>query len=299
MGSSEVCVGSGAPPSPPHGPSHASFPDVLNAVAGDTLILLDDHTGRADGPSRLRGRPAHFPGSAHKLTVVPHNGTAIGTALGRGSRAAPPSWFLLDSGVGTFAPLRPAEPPRDWRIMCGGTRVSFMSPDGAPVEVVWTAPAGGVPGAGAGELGAPAPAPTPVLFRVAAATSMGNITINAATLDPAPTPALPPGQLGYMCTTLGGSNTTSAVSAGPRKQCQSVPPGTPGAVALASCEARCLAGAAQYSCGRCAHVYDSGRDGGGLAFEDLPDTWKCPICGALKSAYTKQIVSGRSVWSHV
>lgn len=42
-------------------------------------------------------------------------------------------------------------------------------------------------------------------------------------------------------------------------------------------------------CTRCAHVYDPVRDGNGLAFEDLPDTWTCPICGAPKYVYAKQL----------
>ena len=35
----------------------------------------------------------------------------------------------------------------------------------------------------------------------------------------------------------------------------------------------------------CGHVYDAAAEGGGVAFADLPDSWKCPICGAAKSAY--------------
>ena len=48
-------------------------------------------------------------------------------------------------------------------------------------------------------------------------------------------------------------------------------------------------------CTRCAHVYDPVKDGGGLAFEDLPASWVCPTCGAPKAAYAKQL-SGD--WSH-
>lgn len=47
------------------------------------------------------------------------------------------------------------------------------------------------------------------------------------------------------------------------------------------------AGAA-YECNICKHTYDPVEDGNGMDFEDLPDDWKCPICGAAKSAYEKQ-----------
>ena len=42
-------------------------------------------------------------------------------------------------------------------------------------------------------------------------------------------------------------------------------------------------------------VYDPVKDGNGTAFEDLPDSWACPVCGAPKSAYTK---SADGKWSH-
>jgi len=41
-------------------------------------------------------------------------------------------------------------------------------------------------------------------------------------------------------------------------------------------------------CGTCDHVYDAEKDGGGVAFEDLPDSWTCPICGSPKSDYNKE-----------
>ena len=44
-----------------------------------------------------------------------------------------------------------------------------------------------------------------------------------------------------------------------------------------------------YKCTVCQHVYDPVRDGVGKAFEDLPDTWVCPQCGAKKSAYKKTL----------
>jgi rubredoxin len=31
-----------------------------------------------------------------------------------------------------------------------------------------------------------------------------------------------------------------------------------------------------WECDVCAHVYDPVKDGGGVAFEDLPDTYQCP-----------------------
>lgn len=40
-----------------------------------------------------------------------------------------------------------------------------------------------------------------------------------------------------------------------------------------------------YKCSVCSHIYDAAEDGNGAAFEDLPDTWKCPVCGAPKAAY--------------
>ena len=49
----------------------------------------------------------------------------------------------------------------------------------------------------------------------------------------------------------------------------------------------------------CGHVYDPVKDGNGLPFEQLPDSWKCPVCGAPKSAYKKTVDgSGRVRWVH-
>lgn len=42
---------------------------------------------------------------------------------------------------------------------------------------------------------------------------------------------------------------------------------------------------ASFVCSVCSHVYDAEADGGGMAFEDLPETWVCPVCGQPKSAY--------------
>lgn len=46
--------------------------------------------------------------------------------------------------------------------------------------------------------------------------------------------------------------------------------------------------AEKWVCTVCQHVYDPAADGGGKPFEDLPDTWLCPVCGQPKSAYKKQ-----------
>merc|ERR1719409_240887 len=54
--------------------------------------------------------------------------------------------------------------------------------------------------------------------------------------------------------------------------------------------------AAAQTCGVCRHVYDADADGDGLAFEDLPDTWRCPVCGSSKSAFNLDAKSGE--WMH-
>lgn len=43
-----------------------------------------------------------------------------------------------------------------------------------------------------------------------------------------------------------------------------------------------------YVCQVCQHAYDAAEDGDGLAFEDLPEDWACPICGMPKVAYQKK-----------
>lgn len=49
----------------------------------------------------------------------------------------------------------------------------------------------------------------------------------------------------------------------------------------------------KYECSVCGYIYDPKRgdpDGGiepGTAFEDLPDNWVCPVCGAEKSQFEK------------
>jgi rubredoxin len=42
-----------------------------------------------------------------------------------------------------------------------------------------------------------------------------------------------------------------------------------------------------FRCNICHHVYDPALDGGGLRFEDLPESWVCPVCGQPKLAFSK------------
>ncbi|NOX34689.1 MAG: rubredoxin [Deltaproteobacteria bacterium] len=50
----------------------------------------------------------------------------------------------------------------------------------------------------------------------------------------------------------------------------------------------------KYVCGPCGYVYDpddGDPDNGidpGTSFEDLPDDWCCPICGAEKDDFEKE-----------
>jgi rubredoxin len=50
---------------------------------------------------------------------------------------------------------------------------------------------------------------------------------------------------------------------------------------------------AKYQCSVCGYVYDPEQgdpDNGvkaGTAFEDIPDSWVCPVCGAGKDAFEK------------
>lgn len=49
----------------------------------------------------------------------------------------------------------------------------------------------------------------------------------------------------------------------------------------------------KYTCTVCGYVYDEEKgdtDSGiapGTKFEDLPDTWVCPVCGASKTDFTE------------
>ena len=50
----------------------------------------------------------------------------------------------------------------------------------------------------------------------------------------------------------------------------------------------------KYRCTVCGYIYDPelGDDDGGIAagtaFENLPDDWVCPLCGAGKDAFEKE-----------
>jgi len=50
----------------------------------------------------------------------------------------------------------------------------------------------------------------------------------------------------------------------------------------------------KWKCSVCGYVYDPAvgdPDGGapaGTAFEDLPDDWVCPVCGASKSEFEEE-----------
>jgi rubredoxin len=47
----------------------------------------------------------------------------------------------------------------------------------------------------------------------------------------------------------------------------------------------------KYECSVCGYIYDPGKGDqegnipAGTAFEDLPDDWTCPVCGAEKSEF--------------
>jgi rubredoxin len=49
----------------------------------------------------------------------------------------------------------------------------------------------------------------------------------------------------------------------------------------------------KYECTACGYIYDpvkgdpDGAVAPGTAFEDVPDTWVCPMCGADKDAFEK------------
>merc|ERR1712166_313949 len=51
----------------------------------------------------------------------------------------------------------------------------------------------------------------------------------------------------------------------------------------------------RWVCTVCSHVYDADKDGAGVAFEHLPESWKCPICGKPKSFYIKQTLRDGTV----
>jgi rubredoxin len=49
----------------------------------------------------------------------------------------------------------------------------------------------------------------------------------------------------------------------------------------------------RYKCSVCGYVYDPAKGdpdfgiGAGTPFEDLPDDWLCPVCGADKEAFKR------------
>lgn len=65
-----------------------------------------------------------------------------------------------------------------------------------------------------------------------------------------------------------------------------------GGAAAASSETHRYASHVKYMCESCGFIYDPAvgdPDGGippGTAFEDIPETWFCPVCGARKQDFT-------------
>ena len=41
----------------------------------------------------------------------------------------------------------------------------------------------------------------------------------------------------------------------------------------------------KYVCELCGYIYDEGAEG--TKFEDLPEDWVCPLCGASKDMFKK------------
>ncbi|MEG2348219.1 MAG: rubredoxin [Clostridia bacterium] len=41
----------------------------------------------------------------------------------------------------------------------------------------------------------------------------------------------------------------------------------------------------KYKCSICGYIYDNEKED--INFEDLPNTWVCPLCGAPKSMFEK------------
>ena len=58
-----------------------------------------------------------------------------------------------------------------------------------------------------------------------------------------------------------------------------------------------------WTCSQCQHVYNAATDDPAhqnTPFEQLPESWRCPVCGAPKSAYQKRVdaVTGEAQWVH-
>jgi len=53
--------------------------------------------------------------------------------------------------------------------------------------------------------------------------------------------------------------------------------------------------AQQYVCEQCGYIYNpakgdrKGNVPAGAAFDNLPDDWKCPLCGARKSRFSPML----------
>ena len=66
-----------------------------------------------------------------------------------------------------------------------------------------------------------------------------------------------------------------------------------GIVVVASSWVETMADMSKYQCNVCGYVYDpaEGDTGNGVqpgtAFSELPDGWRCPLCGNDKSHFTK------------
>ena len=41
----------------------------------------------------------------------------------------------------------------------------------------------------------------------------------------------------------------------------------------------------KYVCTICGHIYDEAVEG--VKFEDLPEDWRCPLCGVSKELFNK------------
>lgn len=41
----------------------------------------------------------------------------------------------------------------------------------------------------------------------------------------------------------------------------------------------------KYKCTVCGYIYDDSKES--VKFEDLPEDWKCPLCGASKDEFEK------------
>jgi rubredoxin len=52
--------------------------------------------------------------------------------------------------------------------------------------------------------------------------------------------------------------------------------------------------AGSYVCSVCRYIYDPAKGDpehgipAGTAFEDIPDDWKCPVCGSPKTVFIKE-----------